>query len=75
MHILISDVNLFGLGDVLFGPAVFLLLTPVTGQRALLFLISGLCGAVLFTSFGVLTGAFAVWLGNVETLALHAKTA
>lgn len=72
VHMLISDVNLFGLGDALFGPVVYLLLTPVTWERTALFLISGLCGAVIFASFGVITGSLAFWLGNAETLARQA---
>lgn len=69
VHVLVSDVNLFGLGDALFGPLVYLLLTPVTWQRTGLFLLAGLCGAVVFTSVNVLAGSLAFWLGSAETLA------
>lgn len=72
VHLLVSDVAIFDLGDALFGPLVFFLLTPLSVQRTLLFLLTGLCGAAIWVGFGVLTGSLTFWLGNAETLAFQA---
>lgn len=69
LHTICSRVNVSALGDVLFGPLVFILLARPSLQALFLFLISGVLVACIFTGFSVLAGSLAFFIGNSENMA------
>ncbi|MGI6162612.1 MAG: ABC transporter permease [Bacillota bacterium] len=69
IHALCSRVDVSGLGDVLFGPLVFILLARPSLHATVLFLVSGILVACIFTGFSVLAGSLAFFIGNSENVA------
>jgi len=63
-HLLVSRMSLPAWGDLVFGLVIYLLVTP----DCLLKLPPPPLGAIIFTSFAVLLGSLAFFLGNAEEL-------
>ncbi|MBU1748766.1 MAG: ABC-2 family transporter protein [Chloroflexi bacterium] len=68
LHLLISRMSLPAWGDLVFGLAIYLLITPDSLLKLPLFLFLGTLGAIIFVSFAVLVGSLAFFLGNAEEL-------
>jgi ABC-2 type transport system permease protein len=68
-HALVSRMDLTAPGDILFGLLVFGLLIRPTIEQWLLFGLFTITGALIFTSFGIISQSLAFWLGNAEGLA------
>ncbi len=75
LHLLISRMSMAGWGDLLFGLALFVIVTPGAGFRLPLFLLLGTSAGLLFTAFRVIVGSFAFWIGQAQNLALQLSTA
>jgi len=67
-HLLVSRMSLPAWGDLVFGLAIYLLITPDSLLRFPLFLFLGALGAIIFTSFAVILGSLAFFIGNAEEL-------
>lgn len=75
-HLLVSRTgHVSAWGDVIFGPVVFFCLAPWTWDQALRYLLVSALAAVVFTSFAVLVGSLAFFVGNAELLAQNALNA
>ena len=68
-HLLLSRVHVANLGDVLFGPAVFLLLLHPTLARTALFLLAVVLAAAIFFGFTLVLQSLAFFLGRADLLA------
>ena len=66
LHTLISKMNWFAFGDVLFGLAIALLIITPAQLPLALFLI--IFSTILFTTFGVISGSLAFFIGNSERI-------
>lgn len=65
-HVLARKVVAVNLGDTAFGVALFLVACDPTPARTLVFVVASLLAGVLLTSFLVLVGSSAFWLGRSE---------
>jgi ABC-2 type transport system permease protein len=63
-YMLARTVDTALLGDLLFGPAIFLFSGPVTLERSVLFIGVSLCGAVVFVSFLIALGSLTLFIGG-----------
>ena len=68
-HIALSRLNVSSMGDVLFGPIVFLAMLHPTLARAGLFLLAVLLAAAIYFAFLVLLHSLAFFLGRADLLA------
>jgi ABC-2 type transport system permease protein len=68
LHVLVSRMNSTALGDMFFGPLVFLALVRPSPVQVLLFVVSGFLVAGLFLGFTVLAQSLAFFIGNSENL-------
>lgn len=68
-HILLSRVHVANLGDIAFGPLVFLALLHPTLQRAALFLLAVVIAAAIFFAFQLILQSLAFFLGRADLLA------
>lgn len=75
LHALCSKIDVGSLGDVVFGPAVFILAVKPNLSLAFLFLLSGVLVGCIFLGFSVLTGSIAFFMGNSENLASQMQNA
>lgn len=71
LHLLISRMSMSAWGDVIFGLALFAIVTPAWWLKLPLFLLLGVSAGLLFTAFRVIVGALAFWLGQAQNLALQ----
>lgn len=74
-YLLARSVDAALLGDLVFGPALFVALGDVTPERVALYLVGSVTGTVVFVSFLVLLGSatfFAGGRGEHSELGLHA---
>lgn len=73
-HVLVRRIEPINLGDLAFGVVLFAIVGNPTPQRTAIFVLVVLASAVLLTSFLVLTGALAFFLGRSESgeLGFHA---
>jgi ABC-2 type transport system permease protein len=69
LHVLVSRMDITGLGDLLFGTGVFIIFLQPSPERIALFLFLAVCASVLFLAFNILWQSLAFWLGNAEGLA------
>lgn len=63
-YLLERSVDAALLGDLIFGPALFLALGDVTPERVALYLLASLVGTVVFVSFLVLLGSVTFFAGG-----------
>ncbi len=63
-YMLARTVDTALLGDLLFGPAIFLFSGPVTIERFALFIAVSLCAAAVFVSFLVALGSVPLFVGG-----------
>ncbi|MDA8344589.1 MAG: ABC-2 family transporter protein [Thermaerobacter sp.] len=68
-HLLLSRVHVANLGDVVFGPMVFLLLLHPTPARTGLFLLAVLLSAAIFFAFTLIVHTTTFYLGRADLLA------
>ncbi len=68
-HLLLSRVNVASLGDVVFGPLVFVALLHPTLPRLGLFLLAVVLAALIFFAFLLLLHTLAFFLGRADVLA------
>ncbi|HEY3365809.1 MAG TPA: ABC-2 family transporter protein [Symbiobacteriaceae bacterium] len=68
LHLLVSRISIFNLGDMLFGPVVLVLLVKLTWARVAVFLVASVLAAIIMMAFSVLTGSLTFYMGNSETL-------
>ncbi len=73
-HVLLRRIEAVNVGDLLFGPVLFVLLCSPTPARTGAFVFGVACASTLMTSFLVLTGSLAFFLGRNEggELGFHA---
>jgi ABC-2 type transport system permease protein len=69
LHVCVSASNPTAWGDILFALGAFLLLLQPDPLHLGLFVLMALLGALIFTSFMVLLGSLAFFMGNTEGLA------
>jgi ABC-2 type transport system permease protein len=69
LHVLVTRMDITGLGDLLFGTGVFIIFLRPSPERIALFLFLAVCAGVLFLAFNILWQSLAFWLGNAEGLA------
>lgn len=72
LHVLVSDLEVIGLGDLVFGPLLFALFLPLSWQRVALFLVAGVLVGLLLTAWAVLVHSLAFFFGNAESFAAQA---
>jgi len=75
VHLLVSRMSPPAWGDILFGITVFLAVSPNRWAGLPVFLLLGLAAAVVMTSFAVLVGSVAFWVGNADNLVTSAINA
>jgi ABC-2 type transport system permease protein len=75
VHLLVSRMSLPAWGDLLFGLAAFLVVTPDRWKSLPLFLLLGLLAGLILVAFSVLVGSLAFWVGNADNLATQAINA
>jgi len=68
LHMLVSRSDMSGFGDMAFGIAAFMMFTPVSWQRIILFLATGLAAATVYASFVTVAGSLAFLMGNAQTV-------
>ncbi len=68
LHVLVSRSDISGLGDLAFGLGAVALFGP-GGPRGLpVFLAGVVAGAAVFTSFGIIAGSLAFFIGHAQTV-------
>jgi ABC-2 type transport system permease protein len=70
LNLLVSRMNVSGLGDFLYGVALFLFSQPIDPAGVALFALFSVLSAMLFTAVRVFYHSLTFFLGNAETLAL-----
>lgn len=68
LHLLVSQVRLVNFGDVLFGPAVLLVMVDMTFAKWLVFGTTTILSAMVILGFFVLAGSLTFYLGNSDAL-------
>ncbi len=71
VHALVSRSDISGLGDVAFGLAAVCLFTPITWGRLALFVVVSIASCAVYTSFSVITGSIAFFIGNAQTISMQ----
>ncbi len=69
LHAICSRINSTAMGDVVFGPLVYVILVGPSLASTGVFLISGVLVAMIFVGFSVLAGSLAFFIGNSEGIA------
>src|SRR5215212_9756582 len=69
LHVLVSNMNVTGWGDFLFGTGVFIVFLHPSPERIVLFLFLAVCSGTVFLAFNILWQSLSFWLGNAEGLA------
>lgn len=69
LHSICSRINSTAMGDVIFGPLVYVILVKPSFVSTCVFLISGVLVAAIFVGFSVLAGSLAFFIGNSEGVA------
>jgi ABC-2 type transport system permease protein len=69
LHLCIAATDPASWGDVLFAIGAFILFLHPGPLNLLIFLLSGILGALIFTSFMIIFGSLAFFLGNTDGLA------
>jgi viologen exporter family transport system permease protein len=64
LYLLVRRVDTALLGDLVFGPAVFLLSGHANPETTLVFIVTSLCAAAFFVSFLVILGSVTLFLGG-----------
>ncbi|MDP9224094.1 MAG: ABC transporter permease [Actinomycetota bacterium] len=64
LYLLVRRVDTALLGDLLFGPAVFIASGHATPETAVVFVVSSLCAAAFFVSFLVILGSATLFVGG-----------
>ena len=67
-HVLVSNLWVSAVGDLLFGPAVFLLFTHPTWGRAGIFLVTSALGGAILLAYNIAVHSLSFFLGNAEAL-------
>ncbi len=75
LHTLCSKMDVGALGDVVFGPTVFVAVVKPNIAAFLLFLLSAVLVGCVFLGFTVLTGTMSFFAGNSENLASQMQNA
>ena len=73
LHTLISKMNWFALGDLMFGLLIALLIITPEQIPLALFLI--IFSTTLFTTFGIISGSLALFIGNSERISKNVYNA
>lgn len=68
LHLLVSQIRPVNFGDLLFAPALLLVMVEMTWIKTAIFVITALLGAIVLLSFFVLVGSLVFYVGNAETL-------
>jgi ABC-2 type transport system permease protein len=68
LHVLVSRSDISGIGDVAFGVGVMVLFGPDGLGPLVVFSMSAAAGAAVFTSFGVIAGSLAFFIGHAQTI-------
>jgi ABC-2 type transport system permease protein len=63
-HLLTRRIDPSNLGDLLFGPVLFLLVGHPTPERTALFLLGSVCGTIVLVSFLVICGSLTLFVGG-----------
>ena len=63
-YLLVRRVDPALLGDVIFGPILFVALGGITAERVLLYILGSIAGAIVFLSFLVILGSLTFFLGG-----------
>jgi ABC-2 type transport system permease protein len=63
-YLLVRRVDTAMLGDLIFGPVLFLLAGEPTLERTVIFVLASLCGAAVMVGFLVLMGALTLFIGG-----------
>jgi ABC-type uncharacterized transport system permease subunit len=64
LYLLVRRVDTALLGDLAFGPLIFIASGHVTPESTLVFIVSSLCAAAFFVSFLVILGSVTLFLGG-----------
>lgn len=68
LHTLVSRSDISGLGDLAFGIGAMALFGPRGAGALLMFLVGAAAGAAVFTSFGIIAGSLAFFIGHAQTV-------
>ena len=68
LHLLVSRMSVMSLGDILFGPLLFLLMVKLTWAKVALFAAASLLGGTVMMAFAILSGSLIFYLGNSQML-------
>src|SRR4051812_40489265 len=63
-YLLVRRVDTALMGDLIFGPALFVIFGHPTPERTLVFLLASVCGTVVFVSFLVTMGSLTLFVGG-----------
>jgi ABC-2 type transport system permease protein len=66
LHLLVSEIQLYALGDVLFGPLLLVVMVKLTWVKVAVYLATALLAAVVLLGFFILVGSLAFFVGNSE---------
>ncbi len=69
LHVLVSRLGVFSLGDLFFGPVLLFCFLDLTAIQVFLYLLTGCMSAIIILSFFVLVGSLVFFVGHVQTLA------
>ncbi len=69
IHVLVSRMDIYSVGDIVFGIAVYIISGSVSWFNTLLLLAASLLTAAIFVLFAVAAHSLTFYLGNAETLA------
>jgi len=69
LHVICSRINSTAMGDIVFGPLVYLILVKPSLASTCVFLISGVLVGGVFVGFSILAGSLAFFIGNSEGVA------
>lgn len=67
-HTLVSNLWVSAVGDLLFGPLVFVLFTHPTWPRAGIFLVTSVLGGAILLSYNIIVHSLSFFIGNAEML-------
>lgn len=68
VHLLVSRIRPFNLGDALFGPLLLVTMVDLTWSRVAVFLAATLLSAAVLLGFEILGGSLAFYLGSGDAL-------
>jgi ABC-2 type transport system permease protein len=73
LHTIISKMNWFAFGDLLFGVIIAIIVIPVEMIPLAIYLT--ILSTILFTLFGVISGSLALYIGNAERISKNVYNA